>query len=162
MSWVKDQEMFFKKKIKEEKERTKMNLIKKGKTKVAKTVVDGMTVSQEALSEVSSEKFVKVRGKVLKVFNFALIAAVCAMGMGMCYAEGDAAATVITQMIDIICKVFRYVGVVLAVYSIGQLVMAFKNEDADSKSRATTMLVVAGVLIGIDALVAGLNLTSYL
>lgn len=74
----------------------------------------------------------------------------------------DAASTVIQKMIDIICKVFRYVGVVLAVYSVGQLVMAFKNEDADSKSRATTMLVVACVLIGIKSFVDELNLTQYL
>lgn len=73
-----------------------------------------------------------------------------------------AAEKVLEQMIDIICKVFKYVGIVLAVYSIGQLVMAFKNEDADSKSRATTMLVVACVLIGIKTLVDQTNLTNYL
>lgn len=50
----------------------------------------------------------------------------------------------------------------MAAYSIGALVMAFKNEDADSKSRATTMLVVACVLIGIDKLVDKTGIKTYL
>ena len=36
--------------------------------------------------------------------------------------------------------------------------MAFKNEDADSKTRAGTMLVVAIVLIALPTIVQGLKL----
>lgn len=74
----------------------------------------------------------------------------------------DATATVVEKIIDIVLKIFRYIGVLLAVWAVGQLVLAFKNEDADSKSRAMMMLVVGAALIGIKALVDGLQLTSYL
>ena len=63
-------------------------------------------------------------------------------------------------MIDIVGLVFSAVGVILAVYSVGQLVLAFKNEDADSKSRASTMLVVAIVLVAFPSIVKGLNLVD--
>lgn len=55
--------------------------------------------------------------------------------------------------------IFVCVGVLLAVWAVGQLTLAFKNEDADSKSKAMMLLVVAAVLIGIKFLanqVAGL------
>ena len=84
------------------------------------------------------------------------------ISMALATTDDDPAATTIESMIDIICTVFRYVGVVLAAYSIGALVMAFKNEDADSKSRATTLLVVACVLIGIVKLVDKTGIKTYL
>lgn len=67
---------------------------------------------------------------------------------------------ILTEMISIVGLVFSAVGVILAVYSVGQLVLAFKNEDADSKSRASTMLVVAVILIAFPAIVEGLNLVD--
>lgn len=70
--------------------------------------------------------------------------------------------TVINQMVDIIGLVFRSVGVILAVYAVGQLVLAFKNEDADSKSRASTMLVVGIVLIALPTIIKSLKLTDYI
>ena len=77
----------------------------------------------------------------------------------------DAAGTIkdiMEQMIGYVGMIFVAVGVILAVYSVGQLIMAFKNEDADSKSRASTMLVVAIVLISFPGIVDALNLTSYI
>lgn len=67
---------------------------------------------------------------------------------------------ILEEMISIVGLVFSAVGVILAVYSVGQLVLAFKNEDADSKSRASTMLVVAVILIAFPAIVKGLNLVD--
>ena len=67
---------------------------------------------------------------------------------------------ILNSMIDIVGLVFSAVGVILAVYSVGQLVLAFKNEDADSKSRASTMLVVAIVLVAFPSIVKGLNLVD--
>lgn len=67
---------------------------------------------------------------------------------------------ILEEMISIVGLVFSAVGVILAVYSVGQLVLAFKNEDADSKSRASTMLVVAVILIAFPAIVNGLDLVD--
>lgn len=70
--------------------------------------------------------------------------------------------SIVSQMIEIIAQIFVAVGVILAVYSVGQLIMAFKNEDADSKSRASTMLVVAIVLVAFPTLIEKLDLISYI
>lgn len=88
----------------------------------------------------------------LTVMSFAM------MAFGV---EGtDTIKDVLKSMIDIVGVVFQAVGVILSVYSVGQLVLAFKNEDADSKSRASTMLVVGIVLIAIPSIVNGLNLVD--
>lgn len=65
------------------------------------------------------------------------------------------------KIINIICNIFLIVGIFLTVYAIGQLIMAFKNDDADSKTRASTVLVVGLVLIAIKGIVTALNLTQY-
>lgn len=78
---------------------------------------------------------------------------------------GNPTATVseiLERMISIIGMIFVAVGIILAIYSVGQLVLAFKNEDADSKSRASTLLVVAIILIAFPALINFLGLTEYL
>ena len=69
---------------------------------------------------------------------------------------------ILAQMIGVIELVFQAVGIVLLVYSIAQLVLAFKNEDADSKTRASTMLVVAVILIAIPQIIKGFDILSYL
>lgn len=69
---------------------------------------------------------------------------------------------ILEDMIDIIGMIFVAVGIILAIYSVGTLIMAFKNDDPDSKQRASTMLVVAIVLIGFPALIDQLNLIGYL
>lgn len=85
------------------------------------------------------------------------------LGMScMCFAVdgADTVKEVLNKMIEIVCLVFQAVGVVLSIYSVGQLVLAFKNEDADSKSRASTMLVVGVILIAIPSIINGLNLVD--
>ncbi len=72
----------------------------------------------------------------------------------------DTVKEVLTQMVDIIGLVFQAAGVILSIYSAGQLVMAFKNEDADSKTRASTMLVVGVILIAMPAIIKGLDLVN--
>lgn len=66
--------------------------------------------------------------------------------------------TLINSVLQLVFKIFRYIGILLLAWSIGMLVLAFKNEDADSKSRAIMMMVVSVVLIGIEALFNGLGI----
>lgn len=68
--------------------------------------------------------------------------------------------SILNTMIGYIGMAFQAVGVVLCVYSVGQLLLAFKNEDADSKSRASTMLVVGVILVAIKPLINGLNIVE--
>lgn len=80
-------------------------------------------------------------------------------------ASGAPTATVgeiLERMISIIGMIFVAVGIILAIYSVGQLILAFKNEDADSKSRASTLLVVSIILIAFPALIDFLGLSDYL
>lgn len=64
------------------------------------------------------------------------------------------------KVLDIIFKIFRYIGILLFVWSVGMLVLAFKNEDADSKSRAMMMMVVSVVLVAIKSVVDATGITK--
>lgn len=102
-------------------------------------------------------------GKVRQFLTMALIASMCMMLFTFVPAFAAASLSdLLNQMIDIVKAIFVAVGVILLVYSIGQLALTFKNEDADSKTRASTMLVVALVLIAFPGFVEALNLTQYL
>lgn len=65
---------------------------------------------------------------------------------------------VVTDLVEIVFDIFFYIGVLLLAWAIGMLVLAFKNEDADSKSRAMMLLVVACVLMGIRTLFNALGI----
>ena len=78
------------------------------------------------------------------------------------------AGQMVGTLIGIICLIFRYIGILLAVWAVGMLILAFKNEDADSKSRAMMLLIVSIVLIAIQPLIqavltaanAGITITT--
>ena len=55
-------------------------------------------------------------------------------------------------LVSYVCKIFFYIGAILLVWSIGQLVLAFKNEDADSKSRAIMVLVCSLLLMSVRSI----------
>lgn len=77
--------------------------------------------------------------------------------MNFCHA--DTTSTVMSKVVDKIYEIFKYVGLVLAIWGVGQLVLAFKNEDADSKSRAIMCIVSGVVLFGFESFTKGLGLT---
>lgn len=108
------------------------------------------------------------RGRAWKAFTsvYFTVFLMAVFSMVQAFAtSGDPTATVgaiLEKMISIIGMIFVAVGIILAIYSVGQLVLAFKNEDADSKSRASTLLVVSIILIAFPALINFLGLTDYL
>lgn len=112
-------------------------------------------------TEVITNKNSVTRYKQIMMFAIAAIAFAMLFSLTPAFAAPDLAG-LLDQMIDIVEKIFVAVGIILLVYSIGQLTLAFKNEDADSKSRASAMLVVAAVLIVFPTLIEKLDLTSYL
>lgn len=66
-------------------------------------------------------------------------------------------------MLSYVFAIFKYIGWLLLAWGIGQLVLAFKNEDADSKSRAMMLIVVAIILTVIGTIfkgVMGITVTS--
>lgn len=112
--------------------------------------------------------FNTAKEKVLKIGNrgkkeFAALTAIMATSMPtMVFADGLDMSELISKIVDLVSKIFMYIGVLLAAWSVGMLVLAFKNEDADSKSRAMMMLVVSAALIGIKPLIDGLGLMNYI
>lgn len=70
--------------------------------------------------------------------------------MTMCAPTTD---QVMTGVINIIFEVAKYVGIVLAVSGIFQLILAYKDDNADGQSRAVRLVVVALVLLGLKTLV---------
>ena len=68
--------------------------------------------------------------------------------------DGSDIETIIGSILGIILTIAMYVGVVLLTYAVFQLVMSFKNDDAEGKSRATQLLVVSAVLIGLKKLMS--------
>lgn len=61
---------------------------------------------------------------------------------------GNAVGTVVTVM--------QYVGALLGVWALAQLFLAFKNEDADSKSRAMMTLMAAILLVCIKPIASAI------
>lgn len=72
--------------------------------------------------------------------------------MQMCALAAGGADAMFGTLIGYVCKIFFYIGTILLVWAVGQLVLAFKNEDADSKSRAVMVLVCAVLLMSIGAI----------
>ncbi len=58
---------------------------------------------------------------------------------------------VVNAILDVIETMAFYIGIILLVWSVVMLVLALKNEDADSKSRAIMLIAVSIALIGIGA-----------
>ena len=72
--------------------------------------------------------------------------------MGMRVLADENMVESVKGVVEVMLNVFKYVGVVLLIWGVGQLVMAFRNEDADSKTRAIMVLVAAAALLSLQAL----------
>ena len=76
----------------------------------------------------------------------------------VCYA--DDLNTVMKNIKDIVETLFKSIGFVLVLWGAGQLVLAFKNEDPDSKSRAIMSIVAGVALYGFASLTKQLGLDA--
>lgn len=65
------------------------------------------------------------------------------------------AKTLVTNLLGYVFGIFKYIGWLLLAWGVGQLVLAFKNEDADSKSRAMMLIVVAIILTALTTIFNG-------
>lgn len=102
---------------------------------------------------------VKLNARALKIAG----GSVAAAGLvAMPFASASAEALV-KNLLGYVFAIFKYIGWLLLAWGIGQLILAFKNEDADSKSRAMMLLIVAVILTVIGAIfnsVMGLNVDT--
>lgn len=59
---------------------------------------------------------------------------------------------IVKNLGDEVFNIFKYIAYILAIWGVGMLIMSFKNEDADSKSRAIMLLVSAVILFSLKTI----------
>lgn len=64
----------------------------------------------------------------------------------------EALDNVMNIVIDIIGKAALYIGIVIVLWGVFQIVLAFRREDSEGISKQITTVVVGGVLVGFGAL----------
>lgn len=64
----------------------------------------------------------------------------------------------INNLVGIIALFGKYIGACLGAWGVIQLALAFKNEDADSKSRALMLIIAAIILFNVQMLIDMLQL----
>ena len=99
---------------------------------------------------------IKLNARTLKIVAGSIASAAL---VGTSFASAETSAKDLVQgMLGYVFTIFKYIGWLLLAWGIGQLVLAFKNEDADSKSRAMMLIVVAIILTVIGTIFNGLNM----
>ena len=104
---------------------------------------------------------IKLNARTLKIVAGSTASAAL-VSTSFAFASGTAEGLV-KNMLSYVFAIFKYIGWLLLAWGIGQLVLAFKNEDADSKSRAMMLIVVAIILTVIGTIfkgVMGITVTS--
>lgn len=81
----------------------------------------------------------------------ALATSLCCMSMFSMAAVN--ATDIFSTLVGYICQIFMYIGIILLVWAVGQLVLAFKNEDADSKTRAVMVMVCSIILMSVGQII---------
>lgn len=71
-------------------------------------------------------------------------------------ADGPQARTMINSIVATIAQIGQYVGAALLAQGIFQLVMAFKDDNPDSKSKAIMFIMSAILLFGMKSILQGL------
>lgn len=66
---------------------------------------------------------------------------------------------VMTKVIFLAFTVFKYIGFGLLVWGTGQLILAYRNDDSDSKVRAVSCLAVGAGLFGLQAIFETLGIS---
>ena len=103
---------------------------------------------------------VRLNARALKIAGGSMVTALVT-SMSFALASGATATTgtaeaLVKNLLGYVFAIFRYIGWLLLAWGIGQLILAFKNEDADSKSRAMMLLVVAVILTVIGNIFNGI------
>lgn len=77
--------------------------------------------------------------------------------LGSCFVfafanAGSGVKNVIETFLGYVLDIFISIGALLLFWAVGQLALAFKDDNPESKSRAMMMLVAAAILISVGAL----------
>ena len=110
-------------------------------------------------------KKVKLNARTAKIASTSMLmsiatATTCAFASTTTTKTTGTAEGLVQNLLGYVFAIFKYIGWLLLAWGVGQLVLAFKNEDADSKSRAMMLLVVAIILTSIGTIFNGLGVTN--
>lgn len=97
---------------------------------------------------------IKLNARTAKLMCGSAIAASTAAVVG---ASATTASGLVSNLLNYVFGIFKYIGLLLLAWGVGQLVLAFKNEDADSKSRAMMLVVVAIILTVLSTVFTGVT-----
>lgn len=70
--------------------------------------------------------------------------------------------SILGTLLEYIGIIFRGIGILLAIYAFGQMILAFKDENPDAKSKSASILVVGILLIAMPTIIEALDLVEYL
>ena len=76
------------------------------------------------------------------------------------FADAPSASETMTNLISLMCSMFKFVGAAIFVWAIIQFILATKRSDADSKADAVQTAVCGIALMGIAAIVTALGIGS--
>lgn len=94
----------------------------------------------------------------LGVFMFAFPAFAAGSGGGGTGASNGTAGSLITNLINLMCSMFKFVGAAIFVWAVIQFVLATKRSDADSKADAVQTAVCGIALVSIAGIVDKLGI----
>ncbi len=100
--------------------------------------------------------------KFMRVTLMLLVCVVALSSISPAFATGYVGTIqeIMKNMVSIVGTIFQAVGVILTVYAVGQLISAFKGDDANSKFTASTLLVVGIILIALPGIIDSLGLVE--
>ena len=104
----------------------------------------------------------KTNAVIFKLMGPCFAASLACMPVRASDIDMGEARSAISSIVDVMFTIFMYVGIVLLIWGIGQLVLAFRNEDADSKTRAIMLLVAAAALLGLRPIIESTQILNNL
>jgi hypothetical protein len=96
------------------------------------------------------EQLIRCGFIALIVAMFMAFAAISGMMPAMAFA--GALDGVMDKIIEIISSAAFYIGVVIVLWGVFQIILAFRREDSEGISKQITTVVVGGVLVGFGAI----------
>lgn len=111
-------------------------------------------------SPATRENYMKMEHSIRILMLFHLV--LCLVGQILVYAaeggEASNATTMVTNLLNIMIAIFKYVGFALIVWGITQFLLAVKKSDAESKSEAVTTVIVGIALVSLAVIVNSMGM----
>lgn len=106
-----------------------------------------MNKKTNALAINRRDQIVRFGSIALMIAMFVLFAA----SPAMLSVNADTMDTLMTTVINLIANAAKYVGIVIILWGVFQIILAFRREDSEGISKQITTVVVGGVLTGFGA-----------